>query len=823
MRGLRAVLQGGANVRKLKTNFEQKINKIMKVGGNNMNKATKTIICFWMIVSMVAASITGSPMGTGIAKVEAATKKVQLNKKKVTLYEGKTFVLKLKNNKKKVKWKSSDNKIVTVSKNGKLKAKKAGKATVTAKVGKRKYKCKVTVRKKAEQPILAENAATTKKYEYSSEKENAIETTEAEAITTAAETATAAETTTVAPTTTQAPTTVEPTTTAEVITIAEVTTAENIGDKNSEDVKVLRKLIKEQKEAGALVSENLDSEQYEWDEEGKLIRIDWEGLDLKGDLNVDVTENEFSKLKYFYFSRNEGLENITIRGLKSWENSYFGYLDNLKKVILEDCTALESVYIDCTDVNELVMRNLDSLYYFKYFWGRFGKMTVEKCDGVDNMYIWDCEIGDVDFTKFRNLEYVQMVSCTSEKDLNMTNLKKLEDFYFSNRESCRIEELNYSGKVKVNLSGCTSLRSVHLENCDIVENCFEHDYNLESLECINNDINELDLSGFGELLYFQCCGNDVTELDFSNCMLVWYINCENTKISELNLTKNPLVTEVVCDDGVKIIYPSDEENPDDVELLKKIISEQKKRGADVSEDLTSEQYEWCSQPGKNKRLIGVDWRGVNITGIEIGEPVSENDSVMSDAFSELEYFYLDDNPELENVIVQNCPSIKSLTGSWSFAARNIELINCDSIEKVEELLMYPENGVSTESLTLIDCDNIEYCYLYEYAGLKRLEIKECEKIEWVCVELGEANKLEELQLENNPNMCEVYLEDMSHFKTLYIENVRVSELDISKCPVLEYLHCKNTDITELNIGNNPELKVIELDEDVNIFYENQDD
>jgi len=293
MRGLRAVLQGGANVRKLKTNFEQKINKIMKVGGNNMNKATKTIICFWMIVSMVAASITGSPMGTGIAKVEAATKKVQLNKKKVTLYEGKTFVLKLKNNKKKVKWKSSDNKIVTVSKNGKLKAKKAGKATVTAKVGKRKYKCKVTVRKKAEQPILAENAATTKKYEYSSEKENAIETTEAEAITTAAETATAAETTTVAPTTTQAPTTVEPTTTAEVITIAEVTTAENIGDKNSEDVKVLRKLIKEQKEAGALVSENLDSEQYEWDEEGKLIRIDWEGLDLKGDLNVDVTENEF--------------------------------------------------------------------------------------------------------------------------------------------------------------------------------------------------------------------------------------------------------------------------------------------------------------------------------------------------------------------------------------------------------------------------------------------------------------------------------------------------------------------------------------------------
>lgn len=78
----------------------------------------------------------------------SAAKKVKLNKVKVTLRVGKTVTLKLKNNKKKVKWSSSNKKIATVTQKGKVKAKKAGKATITAKVGKKKYKCKVIVQGK---------------------------------------------------------------------------------------------------------------------------------------------------------------------------------------------------------------------------------------------------------------------------------------------------------------------------------------------------------------------------------------------------------------------------------------------------------------------------------------------------------------------------------------------------------------------------------------------------------------------------------------------------------------------------------------------------
>ena len=47
-----------------------------------------------------------------------------------------------------VKWKSSNVNTATVSKKGIVTAKKGGSAKITATVGKKKYSCKVTIKKK---------------------------------------------------------------------------------------------------------------------------------------------------------------------------------------------------------------------------------------------------------------------------------------------------------------------------------------------------------------------------------------------------------------------------------------------------------------------------------------------------------------------------------------------------------------------------------------------------------------------------------------------------------------------------------------------------
>ena len=76
-----------------------------------------------------------------------AKSKVKLNITKATLSIGGSINLKLLNNKKKVTWKSSNKKVASVTKKGKVKAKKKGKASIVARVGKKKYTCKVTVGK----------------------------------------------------------------------------------------------------------------------------------------------------------------------------------------------------------------------------------------------------------------------------------------------------------------------------------------------------------------------------------------------------------------------------------------------------------------------------------------------------------------------------------------------------------------------------------------------------------------------------------------------------------------------------------------------------
>lgn len=99
---------------------------------------------FSLVLSgILFASLVSAPV--------SAAEKVKLSSKGITLFVGKSKKIKLSNNKKKVTWKvTSGKKLVTLkgkSKSGVTIAakKKTGTAVVQAKIGKRKYHCKVTI------------------------------------------------------------------------------------------------------------------------------------------------------------------------------------------------------------------------------------------------------------------------------------------------------------------------------------------------------------------------------------------------------------------------------------------------------------------------------------------------------------------------------------------------------------------------------------------------------------------------------------------------------------------------------------------------------
>lgn len=88
-----------------------------------------------------------APIDTSVEVYAATAGTTYINNlKTASLFVGSSETFKVKTTKK-VKWSSSNKKVAAVSNAGVVIGKKAGKATITAKVGSKKYNCKLTVNK----------------------------------------------------------------------------------------------------------------------------------------------------------------------------------------------------------------------------------------------------------------------------------------------------------------------------------------------------------------------------------------------------------------------------------------------------------------------------------------------------------------------------------------------------------------------------------------------------------------------------------------------------------------------------------------------------
>ena len=104
-----------------------------------MKRKWKQILCGTLVGLLVATAAPAAFAGNGyVTEVEAASKKAKpkLNKTKISVKTGKTYTLKVNGTTRMPKWKSSNKKVATVSKTGKVTAKKAGTAKITATIGK---------------------------------------------------------------------------------------------------------------------------------------------------------------------------------------------------------------------------------------------------------------------------------------------------------------------------------------------------------------------------------------------------------------------------------------------------------------------------------------------------------------------------------------------------------------------------------------------------------------------------------------------------------------------------------------------------------------
>lgn len=114
----------------------------------------KVLVCILSLSLLIPGILADGP------KSFAKKKQPVISKTKITLKVGQKKQLSLKNvgkaKAKKIVWKSSKTKVATVSKSGLVKAKKKGTAKIMAKLDKKTYSCKVTVKKKSK-PVVVDD------------------------------------------------------------------------------------------------------------------------------------------------------------------------------------------------------------------------------------------------------------------------------------------------------------------------------------------------------------------------------------------------------------------------------------------------------------------------------------------------------------------------------------------------------------------------------------------------------------------------------------------------------------------------------------------
>lgn len=537
-------------------------------------RTTKKLLA---MIFVVVLSISIIP----ITNVSAA-KKVKLNKTKTTIYVGKTVTLKLKNNKKKVKWTTSNKKIATVSKKGKVKGKKAGKVTITAKVRKKKYKCKITVKKKVTKK------PTTKPTEQPTTKPTEKPTTKPIE----------------QPTTTpsEQPTVAEPTTPSDDIE------EPSLNPQISKNVETLQKITKIQQEQGIVDEDTLKEINALNESEANDIKDFMPGFDIEdavqGIINDTAQYNKYIEYHGGYY--DDEYYTGDYRGVLEFNDSIVKYMC--------DGVDFDNPYIDLT-VDDLANTYkytmfeddiFSTSYYdcqYKQILANYMKIGHPKFDSID-MYIlettpiqkhYEFTLGGIsmsyDYPKFDD-KYCSYIVTFSSNGVIYNAYMSFAEVEYDNGDvhyEYRLLDLTDTSKFIENYwhydeNEVKALKEIIAEQKEqgatVSEDIFDtNEYfwnygklttilwdnnnltgvldtsafsSLECLKCGVNQLTNLDISKNNSLKILGCEYNQLISLEVSNNKLLEALYCHGNKLTSLNVSNNSLLEELDCDENVTV-------------------------------------------------------------------------------------------------------------------------------------------------------------------------------------------------------------------------------------------------------------------------------
>lgn len=389
---------------------------------------------------------------------------IRLDQKKVVIEEGESVTLKIKNSKKKAKWtiKSGKSCIRLVGKKKSqvtITGRKKGTARVQCRIGKKKWYCQVQVTKRG-----------TKGREASAPPS-------------------------VVPSPVGTPPAVPTAVPSEIPSSVPLPTDKG---KNTSDVTALRALIKQQQSQGAALNDNIDNkEMYQWNDEGRLVSIDWGYKKISG----EVSFSELTALEKISCSGN------SIRALDVRKNKRLKRLecDGNQLTTLDIGPNLTLTELHCCD-NELTALDVSQIRWLRELYCSHNKLTMLKV------------------TQNKSLENL---------DCSHNQLTEME---VSENESLKIFDCSYNQLATLEVSQNKGLKELYCSGNQLTALEVSQNEYLLSLECDGNQLGVLDVTCCVDIFRLYCQDNQLKELKVRGCKWLKEFSCGNNQLTVLDVT-----------------------------------------------------------------------------------------------------------------------------------------------------------------------------------------------------------------------------------------------------------------------------------------------
>lgn len=369
------------------------------------------------------------------------------------------------------------------------------------------------------------------------------------------------------------------------------------------------------------------------------------------------------------------------------------------------------------------------------------------------------------------------------------------------------DDLAFPGYMDVSSQDISSLKGIELFTGLAGLNCennnltgtldLSRNTNLENIDCSDNRIEQLNITGCMNLIYIDCRNNILTgSLDLSGRTNLAAIDCYNNKLESLNITGCMNLESVNCREN---------------ELTGTL---------DLS-GRTKLTYVNC----RINKLTGL-----NLTGCMNLESINCRNNKLTGALdlsgrTALTLLSCSHN-HFESVNVTGCTALEELSCNWNLRtissgdyeiSRGLETLDVSTCTSLKRL--YCGSNSLTQELDVsknllleeLDCDDCSYRQSMKHLDVSNnlnLTYLNCSYSSIETLDVSRNTKLVHLACGNN-SLHELNLQNNTALEYLDIRGSYMTEIDLSRNTALKELYCFVNELQTLDLTHNTNLEVIE--------------